>query len=516
MVSDSAGDVIGVVIIARHGDRRGYYQSPDTYTASDTIITPLGEVKEWQLGALLRSIYLNESSSSYIQGIAPLTSAFNLSQVQVYADNSGEGSVIMDSAAALVQGLWQPTDLQNTTLANGSTIISPLGGYQYVPINSVDPDGDITVDGTTDCTAFNTHTTTVYNSSLFQAKAEAASLFFSALSPYVGDRSLQLSNMVGSRIFDYVNVQSIHNATFASALPDGLLAQARALVNWQQYQVFTDPSFDGIGNVGFRTMLPGILDSFDQFQNASAGLKLSYYAISYKPFLGLFNMTGAVNDGQVPEAIVDYAGSTVFELRQPSNSSEPTVRLMFKNGTSAAEYSPVTMSFAGWDGAGRGTDVPLSTFASAFAPAAVNSTAEWCQICGTTAERGCAEALAAATAAAGSGGHARISRVGAGFLGAGLTAAVFLMALGVLVFLGVLTAGGRRWRKGGVALSEENIRSKGGEGEIHFEVSSELFAACTGLMSIAGELIVQDTCVNSWGREEIAPRPRIRVPGFKF
>ena len=50
-------------------------------------------------------------------------------------------------------------------------------------------------------------------------------------------------------------------------------------------------------------MLPGILNSFEQFQNASTGLKLSYYAISYKPFLGLFNMTGIVNDGQVPEAI---------------------------------------------------------------------------------------------------------------------------------------------------------------------------------------------------------------------
>ena len=44
MASDSSSDVIGVVIMARHGDRRGYYQSPDTYTASDTTITPLGEV----------------------------------------------------------------------------------------------------------------------------------------------------------------------------------------------------------------------------------------------------------------------------------------------------------------------------------------------------------------------------------------------------------------------------------------------------------------------------------------
>lgn len=45
MASDSSSDVIGVVIMARHGDRRGYYQSPDTYTASDTTITPLGEVR---------------------------------------------------------------------------------------------------------------------------------------------------------------------------------------------------------------------------------------------------------------------------------------------------------------------------------------------------------------------------------------------------------------------------------------------------------------------------------------
>ena len=44
--------------------------------------------------------------------------------------------------------------------------------------------------------AFNTHTTNVYNSSIFQEKAKEASSFFSELSPYVGGRALQLSNMV--------------------------------------------------------------------------------------------------------------------------------------------------------------------------------------------------------------------------------------------------------------------------------------------------------------------------------
>lgn len=80
------------------------------------------------------------------------------------------------------------------------------------PVNSVNPDEDITLDGTTECTvsahsptlfsgldtrqAFNSHTTSVYNSSIFQEKAKEASSFFSELSPYVGGRALQLSNMV--------------------------------------------------------------------------------------------------------------------------------------------------------------------------------------------------------------------------------------------------------------------------------------------------------------------------------
>ncbi len=41
----SSSDVIGVVILARHGDREGFYQDPLTYTASATKITALGNVR---------------------------------------------------------------------------------------------------------------------------------------------------------------------------------------------------------------------------------------------------------------------------------------------------------------------------------------------------------------------------------------------------------------------------------------------------------------------------------------
>ena len=56
------------------------------------------------------------------------------------------------------------------------------------------------------------------------------------------------SDIVSEQIFDYVNVQSIHNATFAKTLPTSYLAQARDLANWHEYNVFSDASFSGIGN----------------------------------------------------------------------------------------------------------------------------------------------------------------------------------------------------------------------------------------------------------------------------
>lgn len=45
-----------------------------------------------------------------------------------------------------------------------------------------------------------------------------------------------------------MNVNSIHNATFAKLLPTGYLEQARALANFHEYGIFSSPQVDGIGN----------------------------------------------------------------------------------------------------------------------------------------------------------------------------------------------------------------------------------------------------------------------------
>lgn len=79
-------------------------------------------------------------------------------------------------------------------------------------------------------------------------------------------------------------------------------------------------------------------------------------------------------------------------------------------------------------------------------PVAVNTTADWCSICANTKDRGCA-ALTLATQQGEAAARPKISPVGAGFLGAGLTLAVVAFMAGALAFLGLLTVGKFRKRQ---------------------------------------------------------------------
>ncbi|KAJ9099299.1 hypothetical protein QFC21_004180 [Naganishia friedmannii] len=128
----SEGSLIGVVLIARHGDRQGYFQDPHSYTASDTTITPLGSVQTYNSGVGLRNRYFAADAGRRLQGIS--WPKVDLTQVDFTADAS-EGQVIVDSTYSLAQGLY-PADAagQTITLANGTNVTSPLGGYVYVPI----------------------------------------------------------------------------------------------------------------------------------------------------------------------------------------------------------------------------------------------------------------------------------------------------------------------------------------------------------------------------------------------
>lgn len=277
-----------------------------------------------------------------------------------------------------------------------------------------------------------------------------------------------------------MNTQSIHNATFLNLLPTGYLEKARILVNWHEYNIFSDPSFTGVGNGVFSSyiMILMLTRRHSRLSNDAswrdrrprqdcecvgpAQARLLHHQLQAAP--EHVQHDGCRQQRRAPRRAryvaarssfvlshrlitaiaVDYAAAVVLEVRQTSGSSEPLIRFQFKNGTAEEDFSTYSMVFDGWDGSG---DVPMSTFLSAFGPAAINTTADWCNVCGQTTLRGCSEALAAAADANVHSVHQKITPVGAGFLGAGLTAAVMLMGLGALLLLGVLTLGAGKFRR---------------------------------------------------------------------
>lgn len=102
-----------------------------------------------QLGALLRKEYFSKDSASFVQGLK--TDLVDTHQVAVRVKGGGEGPVVFDSAIATLQGLFPPTPNNKMTLANDTVVVAPLGGYQYVPVETVEPGNDRSMESWTDC-----------------------------------------------------------------------------------------------------------------------------------------------------------------------------------------------------------------------------------------------------------------------------------------------------------------------------------------------------------------------------
>lgn len=136
--------------------------------------------------------------------------------------------------------------------------------------------------------------------------------------------------------------------------------------------------------------------------------------------------------------LVEYAAAVVYEVREGSTPNDPMIRMRFKNGT-----NDIFRTYNMFDQSG---DVPLSLFKSKLQFSAVNTTADWCIVCANSQDRGCGTcdnpALASAAASANASGHHHtLSPAAAGVVGAAVTAAVFLLVLIALGYMGLVSVG---------------------------------------------------------------------------
>ncbi|KAM6502742.1 Histidine phosphatase superfamily [Amanita muscaria] len=362
--------VLGAIIIARNGDRYGYYQDPYTYAASNTETTALGEVQSFQLGNLLRTTYLDSSSPSYIEGMR--SDIVDNSEIKVRVKAGVEGTVVFDSAIALLQGLFPPNPNNKIVLANETVVVAPLGGYQYVPVETVEPGNDRSLEPWTNCPAFEKHVKEFYSSSDFKQKSQEAQPFFKFVRDYVFGRPTTLEN--AWNIFDFVNSQLTHNKTYAHRLPPTLVEQARSLANFHEDGIFSSKSIDGVGNIAGRTMLHTILSALERIAFNGDPLQFLLIETTYQPFISLFHQTGIAQEHPELKGIPDYGSAFAIELRRGSPPDlRDFVRVKFKNGTSDFEDVHVF---------GHHADIPLTEFIYRAENAVIKSNKQWRQVCG--------------------------------------------------------------------------------------------------------------------------------------
>ncbi|KAJ3491442.1 hypothetical protein NLI96_g719 [Meripilus lineatus] len=323
-------EVHGVVVLARNGDRSEFYQDPVSYKYSSALSTPLGEAQAYKLGTFLRSAYLNRDSASYIRGIS--TELVDLNEVHVRVKVGGEGASVFDSATAVLQGLFPPNPKNKVTLANETTIVAPLGGYQYIPVETVEPSNDRSLEPWTDCPAFQKHVEKVLSSPEFQELNKKSQPFFNALKDFVFGRPTTLANAYN--LYDYVSSELVHNKTYAHRLPPTFIEQIRGLADYRENAIFHDKALGGIGNIASRAALNAIVRALQRVAFNGDPLQFMLIQTTYQPFISLFHQTEIVKKHPELAAIPDFGSALAIELRRaPPPDAREFLRFKFRNGT---------------------------------------------------------------------------------------------------------------------------------------------------------------------------------------
>ncbi|KAJ6480572.1 histidine phosphatase superfamily [Mycena vitilis] len=365
--------VIGAIIVARNGDRGIFQQDPKTYAPDHADSTPLGVSDLHLLGTQLRAAYLTPGSPSFISSISH--NVVSTQEVKVLAKAGGEGSVVFDSAIALLQGLFPPNPYNKITLANGTVVTAPLGGYQYVPMETVEPGNDRSMESWTDCPAFEKHIEKFYASDAFKAKATEAASFFHDVKDFVFGRAATLENIWN--IHDFMNTQLIYNQTYAYRLPPTYINQARGLADFHENGIFSDTHANEIGNIAGRTLLHPLLDAIERIAFNDDPLKLMLIHTSYHPFISLFHQTEMVKEHPELGAIPNFGAALAIELRRGAPpDTRDFLRFKFRNGTDDPEGWRLLHAF------GHRGDIPITEFVYRTEGAAITSYKQWAQVCG--------------------------------------------------------------------------------------------------------------------------------------
>ncbi|TLS30817.1 hypothetical protein PpBr36_03510 [Pyricularia pennisetigena] len=436
----AAETVLGIFVFHRHGDRTAKSTPP-------TKLTALGADQMHSSGEYYRSLYVASNATSRIAGISSdvaVNSQLNVvSPIDVVLQNSGQ---------AFLQGLYPPTTADIQTLADGRTVQSTLGGYQYIPVNSLTtaatPSGaenDAWLQSGSGCAKAVASSNSYFASRDYLDTLESTRDFYQSLMPAINRtfKSDAANFKNGYAIYDLINVAQIHNASYQgrNLMTDAVLHQLYTRASQLEWNLAFNASEPARAIAG-ATLAGQALRSLNAtLQRPASSPRVEVQFGAYATFSSFFGLAGLHELGADFTGIVDYASSMSFEL--VTNASVPaaaggaavspddvSVRFRFANGSASARSPPQAYPLFG---PGESL-MPWSAFRSNMERIAVMDTARWCEVCGP-ASSGCA---AGAVGAASGGSDGTITKAVAGAIGALVTLGLVLVTGGLFMGVGGL------------------------------------------------------------------------------
>ncbi|CAD6448243.1 1700ed55-f897-4021-baa5-dd650d11d17f [Sclerotinia trifoliorum] len=469
--------VLGVYIYHRHGDRT-------TKSYPPVSLTDLGYAQVHASGNYYRNRYIDSNASSPIYKISSDIAKASQLNVQAPVDN-----VLQNSAAGFLQGLYPPVGatLGSQTLANGTSVEAPLGGFQLIPVNAVstasssaNSESSTWLQGSSGCGNAITSSNNYFYSDEYTRLLNSTKSFYQGILPVVNTTFSSATNTFKNAytIYDYVHVSTIHNSSIPSddLLTNETLSQLQTLASDHEFNLAYNAS-EPIRAIAGSTLAGQILQSLNTTLTTHSTTPLTIQFGAYATFLSFFGVSGLSNLSEPFTQIVPYASSIVFELltnatlTNTSSSYPPlssiSVRFSFANGP-ASENPPVAYPLFGQSE----LVIPYEKFVEEMNRFAVGDLGDWCNVCGESGGV-CASSSSSSSSSSGSGNgngngdgeekNNGISKTIAGVIGAMVTLGV---VLGVEALV-LLVAGLRVVRKGRLggsgALGAGAIGEQGGK-----------------------------------------------------
>jgi hypothetical protein len=360
-------------------------------------------------------------------------------------------TVLQNSAMGFLQGLYPPVgeQLGSNTLRNGTSVQTPLNGYQLIPLQTVqtgsNSENAAWLQGSTNCANAQISSNAYFTSPEYTTLLNSTQSLYTSISPMINRTftASQTSYKNAYTIWDLLNVASIHNSS--SSFPSSSLytpstaSQLFHLANTHEWNLAynaTDPIRAITGAVLADQVVTALNTTITSNGKSKLNVQFGAYA-GMLSFFGLANLTEAS-----PEfyGIPDYASSLVWELVTNASvngsdfpgTEDISVRFLFHNGTTSNISEPTVFPLFG-----SGKDLlTWDEFTDGMGKFSVNGQSQWCQVCGNTtgvcasgSDGGSGDGQGSlASGDSNGGGGGGISKAVAGVIGAMVTLAVVLGA----------------------------------------------------------------------------------------